>query len=202
MSFLEGFGWGLAMFVFIGPVVFTLLRITLDKGSKAGTAVALGIIISDVVAILICMRARLILEKVGIQYWIALVGSLILLGLGLKYIFKPGNPEAKKKDLKHTDLLAAFSSGFLVNFVNPFVFMVWIGFIVYGEERFHTEQTLWIFLIGILVGIFTQDILKVIFSNKLKQFLKPERLKVVFKWIGVLLIVFAVRLFYFAISVE
>ena len=45
MSFLEGYGWGLAMFVFIGPVVFTLLRITLDKGNVAGTAVAIGIIV-------------------------------------------------------------------------------------------------------------------------------------------------------------
>ena len=202
MSFLEGYGWGLAMIVFVGPVVFTLLKNTLEKGKLAGFMVASGILTSDVIVILICLAGAIpFFEKIENQYWIALVGAVILLGMGIKYIFMPGAHDINAKRIKGKDIAASFSGGLLVNLINPFVFMVWIGFIVYGQSRFGDGRSLWLFLFGMLLGIYSQDLFKVFFAGKIKSILHPKKLKKIYKVIGILMLIFAIRLFVFAFNV-
>ena len=46
MAFLKGYGIGLAMVIFIGPVFFTLLKTTLKYGMTGGMLAAAGIITS------------------------------------------------------------------------------------------------------------------------------------------------------------
>jgi len=203
VAFLEGYGWGLAMIIFIGPVVFTLLKNTIDKGRTAGIMVASGIIISDVVVVLICLAGAInFLEKSVTQYWIALAGTVILLIMGLKYFLRPQVPKESKERIKGKDKLASFTGGFLVNFVNPFVFLVWIWFIFYAEEEYGNEGANYLFLTALLLGIFTQDLLKVLFAEKIKPFLQPKRLKIIYKVMGVIMVLFAIRLFVYAISVQ
>jgi len=204
VAFLEGYGWGLAMIIFIGPVVFTLLKNTIDKGRTAGIMVASGIIISDVVAVALLCSAGAInfLEKSGTQYWIALAGAVILLIMGAKYFLNPKVPNESKQRIKGRDKLASFTGGFLVNFVNPFVFVVWIGFIAYAEELYGNERSFYVFLSALLLGIFTQDLLKVLFAEKIKPFLQPKRLRVIYKVMGVFMVLFAIRLLVYALGVE
>ncbi|MBQ0740572.1 LysE family transporter, partial [Aquimarina celericrescens] len=54
MYLLEGYAIGLGMIIFIGPVFFLLLHSSIQYGSKAGVAVALGIIFSDIVCVMLC----------------------------------------------------------------------------------------------------------------------------------------------------
>ena len=54
MVYLEGFLLGLGTALFIGPVFFYLLKITLEQGFQYGFIVALGIILSDIVCVAIC----------------------------------------------------------------------------------------------------------------------------------------------------
>ena len=54
MSILEGYVIGLGMVIFIGPVFFLLLNSSLQSGVKAGVAVALGIIVSDIICVALC----------------------------------------------------------------------------------------------------------------------------------------------------
>jgi len=57
MIFLEGLIIGIGMILFVGPVFFTMLQVTLMRGFWAGFFVALGIIISDIACLLLCFLA-------------------------------------------------------------------------------------------------------------------------------------------------
>ena len=200
MAFLDGYLWGLAMVVFIGPVFFTLLQGALQYGFKSGFAVALGIFISDVVAVAICYlgagTAESFFKNTSNQFYIALMGAAILLGMGLKYLIKPSLKTEAQIELKTADYLSFFIKGFLVNFVNPFVFLVWISLIGFKSVKYDFESDLFIFLTAALLGILTTDTLKAAFAHKIKDFLKPTFLLWTYRVIGGLLVIFGMRLLY------
>ena len=201
MAFLEGFGVGLAMVVFIGPVFFTLLKSALNYGFWAGMMVALGIFISDVVCVALCSFGAIpFFKNTENQFYLAVGGSIILFGLGLKYLLKPNVNVDEQVKLHAGHYTAYFTKGFLVNFVNPFVFLVWISVIGLGQGKYGAGEDLWIFLGASLLGILTTDSLKVIFADKIKPLIQPKFLLRAYQVIGIVLIGFGVRLVWFAFS--
>ena len=197
MALTEGILTGLSLALLIGPVMFTLVQASLKYGFKGGMAVAIGIIVSDVIAVVICFYGAIpFFNDSYNQFWIALGGGIILLGLGLKYLLKPDyfTPEDYKPGTK--DFGNLFTKGFLVNFVNPFVFIVWIGLITYAKEKY--PDGLMIYLCMVLLGIFLTDSLKAFFAGKVKSLLAPKRLRRIYHVIGILMIVFSIRLFWHA----
>ncbi|MFT4525493.1 MAG: threonine/homoserine/homoserine lactone efflux protein [Bacteroidia bacterium] len=201
MAILKGFILGLGMVVFIGPVLFTLLKSTLQYGFGAGMSVAWGIFISDVVCMGLCaFGAVKFFENPENQIWLAVGGTVILLGLGLKYIIKPNVDVDKMVKLSAGDYSKHFAKGFLVNFVNPFVFLVWIGVIGYAQTEYGTGEEMYGFLGASLLGILTTDSLKVVFADRVKNLLKPAVLIKLYRGVGVLLVAFAGRLIWFLIQ--
>lgn len=201
MAFIEGYGVGLAMIIFIGPVFFTLLKSALNYGFWAGMMVALGIFMSDVVCVALCaLGAVPFFKNTDNQFYLALGGSVILFGLGLKYLLKPNVHGGDEVKLHAGHYTAYFTKGFLVNFVNPFVFLVWISIIGLAQGKYGSGQDLWVFLAAALLGILTTDTLKVVFADKVKVLIQPRYLFRAYQLIGVLLIGFGVRLLWFAFS--
>ena len=91
MPFVEGYLTGLALIVLIGPVLFVLLRTTLDQGRAAGFAVVAGIFVGDVIAVLLCAYGVAgAIQQRWLQVYLALGGGLLLLGLGVRYLLRPG----------------------------------------------------------------------------------------------------------------
>jgi threonine/homoserine/homoserine lactone efflux protein len=138
MALLHGYIYGLTFLIILGPVFFTLLNSTLQYGFRSGFSVALGIFSSD----LVCVG---LLFGLGItdfflhpshQFWIGLVGALVLLGLGGAYAVK--KPRLAASSSTMTTSGAGYSSfflkGFVINFFNPFVFAVWMGFIALAAK--------------------------------------------------------------------
>jgi threonine/homoserine/homoserine lactone efflux protein len=194
MPFFKGYLTGLALIVLIGPVFFVLLHSTLEKGKLQGFAVATGIFISDVIIVVLCSVGFAEFFKTrAFQTWSALGGGIILLGFGIFYIFKPGLETDKK--YKYSDsIFGFFVKGFLINFVNPFVFLVWIGIIASSSSSYGYNFNLAIFLTGVVLGIYTLDLSKVILAHKIKILFNQNVLRKVFRISGVLLIIFGLRL--------
>ncbi len=199
--FLEGFLVGLALIILIGPVFFTLLKISLQHGVVAGSMVALGIFISDIIAVLLCVFGfSQYLKSDESKFYLALAGGILLAAMGLRYILKKKMAEENKIELKASHYAEFFSKGFLVNFVNPFVFAVWIGIIKVAGDKHGFDNDLGIYLSGTLVAIFGMDMTKVFLAGKIRNLLKPEILFVLYKIIGVCLVLLAVRLLYVAFA--
>lgn len=201
MAFVEGFLVGLGMVIFIGPVFFTLLKSALSYGFWAGMMVALGIFMSDVVAVGLCSFGAIpFFKNPDNQFWLAVGGSVMLFAIGLKYMLKPNVNVDADLQLKAGHYTAYFVKGFLVNFVNPFVFLVWISVIGLAQGKHGSGQELWIFLGAALLAILITDSTKVLFAHRIKKLIEPTFLLRAYQFIGVLMIGFGFRLLWFVFA--
>lgn len=195
MPFFEGYVAGLALIVLVGPVLFVLLGATLERGTASGLAVAAGIFASDILAVSItALGLAEVLVSPGVLPWVAVVGGAMLLGFGARNLLA-SPPSQDTVPLKSTaGLIGFFTKGFLVNFVNPFVFMVWLGIVAAAGARHGTESGLVWFLAGTVLGILTLDTLKVVFASRIKRLLSPKVLRLVYRGSGTVMCLFGVRL--------
>jgi threonine/homoserine/homoserine lactone efflux protein len=198
MEIYTGILLGLSTLLFIGPVFFYLVKSTLEHGLKAGISVALGVMIGDIIYVFMVVEGlSKFLNDPQHKKWLAVGGGVVLIFLGLKAIVKPTqriHPEGKF--LASSYGIFALN-GFLLNFINPFVIAVWIGFLVINEDRFQNESSVMLSLGVTLAVIFVTDCLKVVFANKLKPFITKERLKLVYKIFGTVMVLFGIRLLVF-----
>jgi threonine/homoserine/homoserine lactone efflux protein len=202
MSFIKGYITGLALIILIGPVLFILLKASLERGTKAGLSVAFGIFVSDIIAVTLCMAGfSRLFQNPEFQKWIAIIGGFIVAILGIKYIIRPGIPtSAASKKISNKTLLTAFVQGFLINFVNPFVFMVWMGIITSASMSYGYSTSLYIFLSGTLLGILTLDVSKVFLAARLSSFLQTRNLNKAFQASGLILTILGIRMTYYGIT--
>lgn len=195
MALLKGYLLGLGFVIFLGPVFFYLLKCTLEGGFKSGISVALGIVFADFTCVVICLLGAIaFFENTKNQFWIGIVGGLILLFLGLKFIFKPKIlPQTEEKiKLSKANYFSLFTQGFLINFINPFVFIVWISIIGIAKVEYGTTNELFVFIGAVLLGIFSTDLLKVMLAHRIKKFLSPGHLIKVYRVFGAILIIFGI----------
>ncbi|MDA0714481.1 MAG: LysE family transporter [Bacteroidetes bacterium] len=200
MSFITGFAIGLAMLVFIGPVLFTLLNGALTYGFRGGLSISNGIIISDILCVLLCYYgASRFLETEDYSPMLAILGAFLLIGMGLKYIMRH-KVEMERIIAGPRKRTSLFVQGFLVNFVNPFVFIVWIGVITYGQEKYGDGMDLFWYLSASLAAVYITDVLKAFYASKLLKLLDAKTLSRINTVLGVLLILFSIRLLWWAWS--
>lgn len=198
-AFLHGLLFGLGFIIFLGPVFFYLLKNALEKGFWVGFFIALGIVIGDLVCIVICsLGAVPFFNNPDNQFWIGIIGSVILLGLGIKFLVKPDTKTKSAESpipqkISKRNYVSYFIQGFLINFVNPFVFVIWIGIIGYAETEYGYGKDMLAFFIAALVGIFSTDLLKAYFAHKIKKFLTQRFMRNLSRVFGVILIVFGIR---------
>ncbi|MBP6739893.1 MAG: LysE family transporter [Leptospiraceae bacterium] len=195
MSFLEGYILGLGMIVFIGPVFFLLLSISLQLGTGAGVLTAFGIVVSDLICVSLCYYGvTAFLQDAKQVHWIAITGGILLVILGLKYLFHRADYTEEKKELEGYHYLSCFVKGFLVNFVNPFVFFVWIGVVTYQKGLEVNGYNPSFYLSGVLFGILSTDLLKVLTARQIKSFLSAKVLQNLYRGSGIILIGFGIRM--------
>lgn len=67
---------------------------------------------------------------------LALLGGLLLFALGVVYVLRPPRTGPAQDALRKRDALGLFTSGFLVNLVNPFVLAVWTGLFLHATHAY------------------------------------------------------------------
>ena len=193
-------GFGTVMF--LGPVFFTLLRNSIEKNVRAGISTAVGIIVSDIVVAAICyyFAADFIADYVNAPI-VKFAAAIIFFGFGYSFIFKPlATLQLSDQKVKTTEYFKFFAQGFAVNFVNPTVFVLWIGFIALGQTQYTSQTDLFIYLSGILLGIFSTDLAKAFGANYLSPYLKSHWLKYLFSGLGIVFLVMGGIMVYKGIS--
>lgn len=198
MAFIKGLLLGMSTMVFLGPVFFTLLKNSMQKGYVYGLYTAFGILISDIIVVLICysIAADYISQYVGAPIT-KFIAASILITLGTVFFFNPINePESNTQTEIKKGYLPSFIQGFIVNFFNPTVFLVWIGFLALGQSLYASSTDFYIYIASILLGIFITDSIKAVASGFLAPYIRSSYLSNAYKVIGIFVIGFGISLVY------
>jgi len=196
-AFLNGVLIGLGLSIMIGPILIILVTTSIERGRKAGFNVAAGIWFSDLLfIILVGIGLRAIssfIEQDGVSKIIGLVGGAILIVYGI-YEFKR-KPHFDKEKIKPYEYATLFVKGFMVNTVNPFSFIFWIGLMgaLLVKNPLHHPLTI-ATLAGTFFTIILFDSVKVLVAHRLKKFLQEKQLNKISRFAGILFFVFGVFL--------
>ncbi len=197
---LSGILLGLVLAMLIGPVFFLLIDTSIKRGFRIAVWLAVGVMLSDAFFIIITYFSSTALSFMKeFSKEIGIGGALLLIVFGVLNFIKKPHIKASELDLPDDSRtpLVDTAKGFMMNFLNPFVLLFWMGVAggIAAREQWTTTGVV-VFYSVVLVTVLGTDLLKAWLALKLKKFLKPSVLMMVNKISGVGLIIFGVRLLY------
>jgi len=199
-SFFNGLLLGLPFVLAIGPALFAILQTSINKGFYSGMQLAIGISMSDILLMSLCYFGLVQhIDNTTFQIVLGLGGTGLLVLYGIYTLRKKTvDPMHKPKEIKiKINWLGVFSEigkGFVLNFMNPFLWILWFTIISAGTAGKPKVGAI-LFMLGVAVMIFSTDLLKAFFANRLTAFLSPKVMLIINKVAGCILIVCAVVLF-------
>jgi len=207
---IKGLLLGFILSISIGPVIFAILKQSLTNGHKAGYAFVAGVSASDISLLIVCnVFTALFTLALTHKTIIAMVGAGFLLLMGLyTLIFKKitlvSISDDKEKTMRKRDLVGVFVSGYLMNTLNPSVFLFWFAWTAaIGASASETENPIVYKLLVFgtcLVFVLISDLIKVALAG----FLRPRLTENALVWInrvsGIIVLIFSAALFYSALN--
>jgi threonine/homoserine/homoserine lactone efflux protein len=206
---VKGLILGLILSISIGPVIFAIIKQSLTNGKPAGYAFVAGVSTSDISLLLVCnlftSLFTLVLEH---KTTIALFGAGFLLVTGLytlffKKIIIDNNIESPDSISSKKDLIKRFFSGFLMNTLNPSVFLFWFAWTAAigasAEDSPNPLQYRLIVFGTCLAFVLVSDLLKVVLAGALRPKLTEKSLIWINRASAIIILTFSAALFYSAI---
>jgi threonine/homoserine/homoserine lactone efflux protein len=180
--FLKGLGLGLLLSISVGPIAFTIIKLSLRSGHKAGYAFVGGVSASDIFLVLLGnMAAELVRAALHFEIAIALVGAAILFIMGAWSFFfrkdpkmdnSPLDPSLRKRDMAKYGI-----QGFLLNTMNPGGIFFWLTTCTaFAYLPFKERSVLFASCLLVVVAL---DLLKVVLSGRLRAWLTPHTLHLI-----------------------
>lgn len=202
-SILNGILSGIVLACLIGPVFFTLIQTSIEKGFRSGFFVAIGVSLSDAFYITLCyLGVYQIFDNGNFKEYLAYFGGGVLLSMGIYYLliksrkstaFNPQRVEVKKP-------FKLIMKGFLVNGLTPMVLIFWLGTVGVAttELGYDTPGKAIPFFVAIVCTVFATDIIKAKLADKLRQALTPKFIRTMNLVLGLVLLIFGGRLIFMA----
>ncbi len=201
--FLQGVLLGLTFAVLLGPAFFALIQTSIHRGFKYGAFLAMGIFMSDLVALLLIYfgASQFLGSDPRENKYFSIIGGIILVIFGT-YTFtrRAVEQSAPSNDNSNTvDLPSAFYvyiiKGFFLNALNPGMWFLWITIVVSISANYGVNNNaIMFFLLGTLLTIFSTDIAKCYVSNQIKRFINARVMTWMNRIVGIVLIGFGTYL--------
>lgn len=187
--------------ILLGPIFVALTQSAIEGGARAGIAVAAGVWVSDISIILLCyifvQRISRLVQDHSFTYWMGLLGGFVLITFGIgTFLMKSSyDPSLPRKKLSTYSVAKLWTKGFLVNTVNPFTFVFWIGVTSnYILVKKITNEEAILFFGTIMTVIVMTDTAKVFGAKLLRSQLQSYHIDIFSKVAGVALFVFGLIL--------
>jgi threonine/homoserine/homoserine lactone efflux protein len=193
-SLLKGLGISLLLVFSVGPLIFTIIKQSVNHGRVGGFSFVAGIWLSDFMwAILSNAFSSLVSELLHFKEQIGFIGGAFLIAMGVYYLFFKRiklNPEGiNVSAATHVKL---FTSGFFINALNPGLIAFWLSWATTFSTHTPIERII-IFSTCLLVNS-SADILKVTLAGKLREKLTLKTMLTVNRISGSLLLGFGIVL--------
>jgi threonine/homoserine/homoserine lactone efflux protein len=196
---LKGLALGFVLALSVGPIIFTIIKQSLDNGHKGGFSFVAGVWISDILLVVLSNTlTELVQTLLEHTKAIALGGGGFLIAMGVFFIFfkkvtvaTDGGGSAAR--FRKRDAARIFASGFIINTLNPGVILFWLGNATVLSLNHTLQERIIIFSVCLLVNM-SADVGKVMMADKLRPKLTFRTLSIINKIAGIILIGFGVAL--------
>jgi threonine/homoserine/homoserine lactone efflux protein len=192
----NGFFLGLISALSFGPVFFSIIETSLRKGVYFAICIAIGVVLSDSVIIGISfLSIGQLAHNPGVRQAIGIAGGFLLVAFGIYHLVKPV-PHPKTIELNQSkDYFLYISKGFLINTLNPFVFIYWLSAVtIVTVKADYTKAEHVLFFVAAVGTNFFFDNVKSFLAARLKQFLTHRMMTIVSRTVGIGVILFGLRL--------
>ncbi|RYY13577.1 MAG: lysine transporter LysE [Chitinophagaceae bacterium] len=200
-ALLSGLTLGFILALSVGPVIFTIIKQSINNGHVGGFSFVAGVWVSDILLVVISNAfSALVSDLLEYRNIIAFIGSLFLVAMGVYYLFfkkitLKTDADGNVNRVSGFDMAKLFSSGFFINTLNPSVFIFWLTTATTFAVKYSFQQRLIIFSVCLALNIIA-DIMKVFMAGKLRKRLTLHNISLINKVSGTILIGFGIALLY------
>ena len=202
---IKGLLLGLILSISLGPVIFAILKQSITNGRKAGYLFVAGLSTSDIGLLLIAnIFTNIFLLVLDHKAFIAMAGAGFLLLLGLYTLFFKkikieSDENGEEKVFRKRDYLGIYISGFLMNTLNPSVFIFWFAWTAAigasAAETNNPVQYKFIVFATCLVFLLLSDLIKVALASRLRPSLTEKNLIWINRLSAIIILIFSAALF-------
>jgi threonine/homoserine/homoserine lactone efflux protein len=138
-AFVKGLAISLLLIFSVGPVIFTIIKQSINHGRRGGFSFVAGVWLSDIIWVVLSVSfSELVKTLLNFKIPIGIAGSGFLIAMGIYFAFiKKITPRRIQEPVeiagdiitptgKKTNYFAIFTSGFLLNTLNPAVISFWV----------------------------------------------------------------------------
>jgi threonine/homoserine/homoserine lactone efflux protein len=197
LAFIYGILTGIALCLTFGTVFFSLVQNSVDNGYYSGIKIAFGVFVCDMIFVFFAIFGTTLLPNIsGFQQWMAGAGIIFLLALGLTNIIK-GQPNIAYPKTKFGNFVYYFTTGFLLNGLNPVNFISWVTIASYIRTNLHFGfNEVLIFFAASLVSVFLVECAIAFYAHRLKRIFTPKVVTIFNKVTGAVFILIACQIAY------
>lgn len=190
----KGLAMGLLLALSVGPVVFTVIKQSINNGREGGFSFIGGVWVSDILLITLAnLFSELLNRLLDFKSLIGIAGSGMLIAMGLYYIFfkrvKISPDDIVMPGLKNYDHARIALQGFLLNTLNPAVMIFWLTAATAIAASHTIGDRVIIFGTAIAFNM-GMDIIKVVLAGRLRQKLTLKNIRLINKATGFILLIF------------
>jgi len=195
--FIKGILLGIMLAISVGPIIFSIIKQSINNGHKGGFTFVAGVSASDITLVLISqLFTELFRYLLEYKKTIGIGGSILLIGIGIYVLFfkKVSINEEGKQEIKMTgrDYIKTFLSGYFMNTLNPGVIGFWLVIATSVVGLSFTYRL--IMFSTCLAFVLSTDIAKVLLAGSIRQKLTPHNIHILNKISGLILMGFGLAL--------
>jgi len=199
-AILKGVAMGLLLVISVGPVIFTIIKQSINNGRAGGFSFVIGVWISDFLLVVLSnLFSELVSTVMDFKTQIGIAGSAFLMGMGVFYIFFKKvhmHPEdLAMPPLKSSDHAKILLQGFLLNTLNPAVIAFWLTAATAIAVSHSVRDRIIIFATALILNM-TADVVKVTLAGKLRKKLTIKNIRLINKISGLILVIFGTVLLF------
>lgn len=212
------FGLTLAIVMGFGPAFITLIQTSIHRGFRSAAWFAFGVFLNDALMVLLCVLTsiQVVANNERELFYFSLGAGVILILFGIFTYTKKvkesnfkgikertdeiidENREEFKKDDDTPKWFVFIGKGFVLNVLNPFVWIFWFSTVAVTAGKMGGDKLRVLLFFAIVLGTSLGcDLLKAKGASFLKKFFNAERIMIMNKIIGWGLVLFGL---YFIIS--
>jgi threonine/homoserine/homoserine lactone efflux protein len=205
-AFVKGVAISLLLIFSVGPVIFSIIKQSINHGRRGGFSFIAGVWLSDVIWVVLSNSfSEAVKTLLHFKIPIGVGGAVFLIGMGIYFLFiKKIKPRVLQEQVeiagdeitpqgKKTNYLAIFISGFVLNTLNPAVISFWVIVAASLASVYSFEERLIIFSTCVIINVLT-DIAKVLGAGAIGKSLSDKNIVRINRISGLLYLIFGISI--------